>query len=395
MRTQSGDGGSFIFDPPNPGRSILITRGAFAPKLQKTKRAIYWRELLVIVCAISAILPIQSARAQVTIGGLAADDAVCTGPGGVLNSQYIDGFYDACDEYGGSVLTGTSNGSITATTGAGNTSINGPTIVSTTGMPAGTTTISGGDVTAGGTVSANIVSASVGNITTINSASITNTGNIETSTLNVTGASTTTGITNTGNLVNTGDIKTTTLNVTGASTTTGITNTGNLVNTGNIQTNTLQTTGNAGVGGNLAVTGTSTFTGAATFNGGATVNQSFKVGSGSTVSMGNNVVHDVAAPIVGTDAANKAYVDQGLNAAFKKIEENTEGIAIAIALGGLAVPENKTFAFGANLGFFDGKEAVSAQTAIRLDQYVTLSGGVGVGLDSSQVGGRVGLMTAW
>ena len=38
---------------------------------------------------------------------------------------------------------------------------------------------------------------------------------------------------------------------------------------------------------------------------------------------------------------------------------------------------------------------MSAQTAIRLDEYVTLSGGVGVGFDSVQVGGRVGVMTAW
>ena len=127
--------------------------------------------------------------------------------------------------------------------------------------------------------------------------------------------------------------------------------TNGITNTGNVKTDTLQTTGNAGVGGNLAVTGTSAFTGAATFNGGATVNQSFKVGSGSSVSMGNNVVHDVAGPVAATDAANKAYVDQGLNAAFKRIDQNTEGIAIAMSLGGLAVPENKTFAFGANLGF--------------------------------------------
>ena len=335
-----------------------------------------------IFCAVAALLPTQSAEAQVTIGGLAPNDVVCTGPNGGLTSQWILDKPDACDyENAGSQITGTSNGSITATTPGGSTSINGPTIVSTT--PTGTTTISGGDITSGGTVSAATVAASIGNITTVNSTTITNTGNIQTKTLNVTDASTTSGITNTG------DVKTTTLNVTGASTTTGITN------TGNIKTDTLQTTGNAGVGGTLAVTGASTFTGAATFNSGATVNQSFKVGSGSTVSMGNNVVHDVAAPIAATDAANKAYVDQGLNAAFKKIDQNTEGIAIAIALGGLAVPENKTFALGANLGFFDGKEAISAQTAIRLDQNVTLNGGLGLGLDSSQVGGRVGLMTAW
>ena len=49
---------------------------------------------------------------------------------------------------------------------------------------------------------------------------ITNTGNVKTDTLDVTAASTTNGITNTGN------VKTDTLDVTAASTTNGITNTG-------------------------------------------------------------------------------------------------------------------------------------------------------------------------
>ncbi len=111
--------------------------------------------------------------------------------------------------------------------------------------------------------------------------------------------------------------------------------------------------------------------------------------------MGDNIVHDVAGPVVGTDAANKAYVDAGLNEAFKKIDDNTEGIAVAIALGGIALPQGKNFAVAANLGFYDGKEAIAAQTAIRLDQTFTLNGGVGAGFENNKVGGRVGVMAAW
>jgi len=118
-------------------------------------------------------------------------------------------------------------------------------------------------------------------------------------------------------------------------------------------------------------------------------------GPASVINMNGARVQGVGAPIAGTDAANKDYVDAGLNAAFKKIDENTEGIAVAIALGGIAIPEGKNFALAANLGFYDGKEALAAQTAIRLDPNVTFNGGVGVGLDNNKVGGRVGIMTAW
>jgi hypothetical protein len=118
--------------------------------------------------------------------------------------------------------------------------------------------------------------------------------------------------------------------------------------------------------------------------------------------MGGNRVQNVAAPVAPTDAANKAYVDQRLGAsdvrldsAFDRIEENEQGIAIAIALGGLTVPAGKDFAVGANVGFYGGKEAMAAQTAIKLTDGLVLNGGIGVGLEEAKVGGRVGLMAAW
>jgi hypothetical protein len=103
-----------------------------------------------------------------------------------------------------------------------------------------------------------------------------------------------------------------------------------------------------------------------------------------------------------TDAANKDYVD-GLNAltndrinqAFRQIDENTEGIAVAIAMGGLTLPQGKDFALGANVGFYDDKQAAAAQAAIRLNEVVSFNAGVGVGFDNNKVGGRVGFMAAW
>jgi hypothetical protein len=128
--------------------------------------------------------------------------------------------------------------------------------------------------------------------------------------------------------------------------------------------------------------------------------------------MGSNRVMNVAAPVAATDATNKAYVDsmsgnvadlssaisaqaQRIDSAFRAIDRTTEGVAVAIALGGLVLPQGKDFAVGANYGYFDSKQAFAAQTALRLNDVLLLNGGVGLGLDTSQLGGRVGVMAAW
>jgi hypothetical protein len=124
--------------------------------------------------------------------------------------------------------------------------------------------------------------------------------------------------------------------------------------------------------------------------------QSFSVDSGANINMGNNVVGGVADPLAATDAANKRYVDQEINKAFDKIEDNTEGIALAMAMSGLSLPSNKQFAIGVNFGFYDDKQAIAAQGALRLDDNFTLIGGFGAGLDDSEnVGGRVGVQASF
>ena len=171
---------------------------------------------------------------------------------------------------------------------------------------------------------------------------------------------------------------------------TGLTSTNGIANNGNIATDTLTTTGNATVGGDLTVTKQSNL------NGGATIGNHLTVAPGTKISMGNNVVHGVADPEIGSDAANKQYVDAGLSKAFRDIDRNTQGIAIAMAMGGMALPDSKNFALGANLGFFDNKQAMAIQGAMRLTPFVSVNGGIGMGLDdSSTLGGRVGVQVAW
>jgi len=99
---------------------------------------------------------------------------------------------------------------------------------------------------------------------------------------------------------------------------------------------------------------------------------------------------------------NTEYLEAAINAqsaridkAFAEIDRNTEGIAVAMAMGGIALPQGKAFATGADIGFFQDKQAAAAQTLIRLNETLTFNGGIGVGLGNNQVGGRAGLMAAW
>ncbi len=98
--------------------------------------------------------------------------------------------------------------------------------------------------------------------------------------------------------------------------------------------------------------------------------------------------------------AASEYGTADIKKSFKKIDENTQGIAIAIAiaiaLAGITVSSSKTFALAANIGFYDDKQAFAAQGAFRTAPNWTVSGGVGFGMsDSSEAGGRVGIMTEW
>jgi hypothetical protein len=168
-----------------------------------------------------------------------------------------------------------------------------------------------------------------------------------------------------------------------------------------------------------AVSGVTTLSSASITNSGAASTGSLAVGSGgmavaagAPVNMGGNRVLNVATPVAATDAANKAYVDAmsgdvadlsgainaqalRINEAFREIDKTTEGVAVAIALGGLVLPQGKDFAVGANFGYFDSKQAFAAQTALRLNDVLLVNGGVGLGMNTSQMGGRVGLMAAW
>ena len=72
-----------------------------------------------------------------------------------------------------------------------------------------------------------------------------------------------------------------------------------------------------------------------------------------------------------------------------------EGTAIAIAMGGSALPSDKRFAVSTNWGTFRGQNAMSFGAQMRLSEYVVVNGGVAAGFAQGGVGGRAGLTVAW
>ena len=110
--------------------------------------------------------------------------------------------------------------------------------------------------------------------------------------------------------------------------------------------------------------------------------------------MGGNRIQDVGTPIFGTDAANKAYVDRGLNKAY-------EGTAIALAISQPIIGPNQTFAIRAGWGTYESENAfgLSAAGIIGRDWFwsgstVALDGGVGFGSNNS-VAGKAGITLAF
>ena len=171
---------------------------------------------------------------------------------------------------------------------------------------------------------------------------------------------------------------------------------GAIVNNGLAVTGGQTVSGGSTIYGGQTVHGSQTVTGQSYLNGGATISNNLTVsgpgngGSPTTIDMGGNRVQDVGTPIFGTDAANKAYVDRGLNKAY-------EGTAIALAISQPVLATGQSFAIRAGWGDYESQNAfgVSAVGVVGRDWFwggstVAIDGGIGFG-NSNSVAGKVGV----
>ena len=102
--------------------------------------------------------------------------------------------------------------------------------------------------------------------------------------------------------------------------------------------------------------------------------------------------HLAAATFTGQDIST---LQSNVTTLQTQMRQAFEGTAIAIAMGGSALPSDKRFAISANWGTFRGENAMGLSAQMRLSQYVVLNGGFGAGFAEGGVGGRAGLTVAW
>jgi autotransporter adhesin len=137
----------------------------------------------------------------------------------------------------------------------------------------------------------------------------------------------------------------------------------------------------------------------------ATAPNSIALGNGSLASSPNTLsvgspgserrITNVAPGIDPTDAVNVSQLNSSVASLSSGITRAYEGSAIAMALGGGFIPDNKRYAITANWGGYHGTSAFGVIGLFRVSDNLIVDGGVGVGVSRGDVGGRVGLTYAW
>lgn len=99
---------------------------------------------------------------------------------------------------------------------------------------------------------------------------------------------------------------------------------------------------------------------------------------------------------IAQNTSDIAAINTQLGGFADQISANKDGVAMAIALGGVAplLPDqNGTIAF--NVGHFDGANAIGMAGGFRLNDGLVLNTGLGYASSSRTVGGRLGLQYSW
>ncbi|MGD9924021.1 MAG: YadA-like family protein, partial [Pseudorhodoplanes sp.] len=98
--------------------------------------------------------------------------------------------------------------------------------------------------------------------------------------------------------------------------------------------------------------------------------------------------------LVTSDANGNLATDGGR--IFDELDDLEEGVAMAMALPGVGfLPDGKAGAVNASFGAYKGSFAVAGSAAFKLNENIQLDGGVAIGLDSGDIGGRGGVTFAW
>jgi len=80
----------------------------------------------------------------------------------------------------------------------------------------------------------------------------------------------------------------------------------------------------------------------------------------------------------------------------KSIKENTEGVAMAMAMAGSYLPrEGESFRISGNWGNFEGSNAMAFNAALLVQDNIFVTAGIGYGINEKSLGGRAGVSIGW
>jgi len=78
-----------------------------------------------------------------------------------------------------------------------------------------------------------------------------------------------------------------------------------------------------------------------------------------------------------------------------KVEDNSEGVAISMAMDAPDLQQHETLAVKLNWGNFEGENALAFAGSLRLGAHTAIDAGIGLGAQEGNVGSRAGLRLGW
>jgi trimeric autotransporter adhesin len=117
---------------------------------------------------------------------------------------------------------------------------------------------------------------------------------------------------------------------------------------------------------------------------------------------GASLVQMQQSEAIGGLQAQQAVTDAQVNQLFdlsnyniRQTRKANEGVAMALAMESPALPAGTSFALSGGIGYYNGRSAATTAVTQRIGRNSSLSAGVGVGLNTGEVGARGGFQVAW
>src|SRR3954451_18881858 len=115
----------------------------------------------------------------------------------------------------------------------------------------------------------------------------------------------------------------------------------------------------------------------------------------TTDAAGHLASANLAVPDISGLQTNVAALQSSVGTLQMQMKQAFEGAAVAIAMGGAALPSDKKFAISTNYGNFRGQSAMSFGAQLRLATNAVANVAVASGFQQGGIGSRAGVMIAW